>query len=105
MGQGVFRPYLAALALVTARKMAPAPGSSTRAASAEPVSPLSCSVAGGCSRRHARRDVVPDEVSLQVTRMYAKGVRFEFPFGCLERLLRRSFLAQPGRQEDHLTVI
>jgi hypothetical protein len=45
-----------------------------------------------------------DEVSLQVARMYAKGVWFEFPFGFLECLLRKSFQAQPDRPEDHLTV-
>ena len=45
-----------------------------------------------------------DEVSLQVARMYAKGVWFEFPFEVLECLLRRSFQAQSDRPEDHLTV-
>jgi hypothetical protein len=49
-----------------------------------------------------------DEVSLQVARMHAKGVWFEFPFEVLECLLRSSFRAQPGeagRSSDrHLTV-
>jgi hypothetical protein len=34
----------------------------------------------------------------------AKGVWFEFPFEVLECLLRRSFQANWGRPEDHLTV-